>query len=119
MRHQAASLYCRSPIKRSPGTHACLSFPTDLLSSPASAMDKIASVAYNAVFKKTSTFVAAAVVTAFFFERGVDVLTDTIFDNYNRGVSDLSLHPALCSPAPSHPQYEQKQWKDIKHLYEK
>jgi len=60
-------------------------------------MAGIGTIAYNAIFKRTSTFVVAAVATAFFFDRGVDVITDGIFDSVNRG----------------------KQWKDIKHLYEK
>jgi len=60
-------------------------------------MAGLASIAYNAIFKRTSTFLVAAVTTAFLFERSVDVLTNTIFDNYNRG----------------------KQWKDIKQQLEK
>jgi len=60
-------------------------------------MAGITTVVYNAVLKRTSTWLVAGLVTAFFFERGVDVSTDAIFDNINRG----------------------KQWKDLKHLYEK
>lgn len=52
---------------------------------------KIGSFAYNMVFKKTSTFIAGAVFVAFFFERGVDQLTDAIWDNANKGVSSLVL----------------------------
>ncbi|XP_011306403.1 cytochrome b-c1 complex subunit 9 [Fopius arisanus] len=52
---------------------------------------------YNAVFKRTSTFMLAIVGGSFFFERAVDVTADAIFDNYNKG----------------------KLWKDIKHKYEK
>lgn len=48
---------------------------------------RIGSFAYNTIFKRTSTFIAAAVFVAFFFERGVDQLTDTIFDSANKGVS--------------------------------
>jgi len=60
-------------------------------------MAGIVSFAYQNVFRRTSTFVATAVLAAFFFERGVDVITDNVFDNYNRG----------------------KQWKDIKKTLEK
>lgn len=50
-------------------------------------MAGVVSLVYNSVFKRTSTFIAAGVVGAFYFERLCDVITDTIFDNYNRGVS--------------------------------
>lgn len=48
----------------------------------------IGTVAYNAVFKRTSTFLVAVATSAFVFERTVDVLTNTIFDSHNRGVSN-------------------------------
>jgi hypothetical protein len=54
-------------------------------------MAGIGALAYNFVFKRTSTFLVAAVGTAFFFERGVDAVTNAIFDGNNRG----------------------KQWKDL------
>ena len=79
-------------------------------------MAGIASLAYNTLFRKTSTFVAGAIFVAFFFERSVDSLTDTIFDNYNRGVSS----PFLPASRPlTRDSLCQNQWKDIKHLYEK
>ena len=71
---------------------------------------------YNTVFKKTSTFIAVGVVGAFYFERLTDVITDTIFDNYNRGVrTDSVLFHLLMI------QFHdvQKQWKDIKKTLEK
>ena len=51
-------------------------------------MAGLATAAYNAVFKKTSSLILAAVVGAFFFERTVDVVSTAIFDNNNRGVSN-------------------------------
>ncbi|XP_026673845.1 cytochrome b-c1 complex subunit 9-like [Ceratina calcarata] len=56
----------------------------------------MANALYNIIFKRSSTFVLAILATSFIFERGLDVVTDSIFDSVNRG----------------------KQWKDIKHLYE-
>lgn len=53
------------------------------------------STVYRAVFRKTSTLALAVIVGAFFFERGCDVIADSIYDNINKG----------------------KQWKDIKHNY--
>ena len=50
---------------------------------------------YNAVFRRSSTFLLAIVAGAFVFERTADLATDTIFDRINAG----------------------NQWKDIKHLY--
>ncbi|XP_033219835.1 cytochrome b-c1 complex subunit 9 [Belonocnema kinseyi] len=52
---------------------------------------------YNAIFKRTSTFALTIVVASFVFERTVDVVTDSIFENANKG----------------------KLWKDIKDKYEK
>ena len=77
----------------------CSSLPHSLL-SPFSAvavasMAGVATFAYNTLFKKTSTFVAGAVFLAFFFERGVDSLTDSIFDSINRGVSVLCVLPTV------------------------
>lgn len=43
--------------------------------------------AYQMVFKRTSTFALTIIVGAFFFERGVDVGCDYIFDKINEGVS--------------------------------
>ncbi|KAJ6635244.1 Cytochrome b-c1 complex subunit 9, partial [Pseudolycoriella hygida] len=57
---------------------------------------EIMSFLYNLVFRRTSTFAAGVVVSVFFFERGFDVISDEIFDSYNKG----------------------KLWKDIKHKYE-
>lgn len=56
----------------------------------------MASALYNAIFKRSSTFTVAILATSFFFERGLDVLADKIFDSVNQG----------------------KQWKDIMHKYE-
>ncbi|XP_037948172.1 cytochrome b-c1 complex subunit 9 [Teleopsis dalmanni] len=53
-------------------------------------------VVYNALFKRTSTYVLAIMGSVFFFERGMNVLADTAFDSYNKG----------------------KLWKDIKGKYE-
>ncbi|XP_043466674.1 cytochrome b-c1 complex subunit 9 [Leptopilina heterotoma] len=51
---------------------------------------------YNTIFRRTSTFVFAIVVSSFIFERSVDIAADTIFEKRNKG----------------------KLWKDIKHKYE-
>ncbi|XP_015607795.1 cytochrome b-c1 complex subunit 9 [Cephus cinctus] len=56
----------------------------------------VSTLLYNAVFKRTSTFAVAILASAFFFERGLDVACDSIFENINKG----------------------KLWKDIKHKYE-
>ncbi|VVC97850.1 cytochrome b-c1 complex subunit 9 [Leptidea sinapis] len=48
------------------------------------------------VFKRTSTFALAVASGTFFFERTFDVISQSIFENINRG----------------------KLWKDIKHKYE-
>lgn len=42
---------------------------------------------YNVLFKRTSTFAVGIFASVFFFERGFDMLSDTIFESYNRGVS--------------------------------
>ena len=52
---------------------------------------------YNMFFKKTSSFVLTVCAGTFFFERITDGFTEALFDSINKG----------------------KQWKDIKHLYEK
>jgi ubiquinol-cytochrome c reductase subunit 9 len=57
----------------------------------------LSATVYNVFFKRSSTYLLTTVVGAFFFERFSDQLCDNIFDSINRG----------------------KQWKDIKHLYEK
>ena len=49
----------------------------------------MATFTYNAIFKKTSTFVAAAIFTAFFLERGIEVATEKVWDSGNQGVSLL------------------------------
>lgn len=55
-------------------------------------MAGVASLVYNTLFKRTSTYVTVAVIFAFVYEAGTDKLTDTIYDNYNRGVSPCFLH---------------------------
>ncbi|CAG2105745.1 unnamed protein product [Medioppia subpectinata] len=57
----------------------------------------LASTLYRTLLNKTSTTAVIVIVGALFYERGVQTLSDTIWDAYNPG----------------------KQWKDIKHLYEK
>jgi hypothetical protein len=52
---------------------------------------------YNIFFKRTSTFALTLCAAVFLFERSADGVADSIFDRINKG----------------------KQWKDIKHLYEK
>jgi len=52
---------------------------------------------YRSVLNRTSTTALVVVVGALFYERGVHIISDAIYDSVNRG----------------------KQWKDIKHLYEK
>ncbi|XP_067634299.1 cytochrome b-c1 complex subunit 9 [Eurosta solidaginis] len=51
---------------------------------------------YNVLFKRTSTFALTIMASVFFFERGVDVASTTIFETVNKG----------------------KLWKDIKDKYE-
>ena len=53
-----------------------------LLKSKMSAINTI----YNAIFKRTSTFMLTIVATAFVFERSVDLAADAIYDSINRGV---------------------------------
>jgi len=53
-------------------------------------MDRVAKIAYNNVFKRTSTFIAAGIFAAFFFERGVDVLSNAIWENQNHGVRSMT-----------------------------
>ncbi|KAK4313727.1 hypothetical protein Pmani_014948 [Petrolisthes manimaculis] len=40
---------------------------------------------YQSIFRRTSSFVLAAVAGAFMFERGFDMVSDGIFDNVNQG----------------------------------
>ncbi|RWS08843.1 cytochrome b-c1 complex subunit 9-like protein [Dinothrombium tinctorium] len=55
------------------------------------------STTYNLLFKRTSTTIFTIFVGALLCERTVDYSTQAVFDHINRG----------------------KQWKDIKHNYEK
>ncbi|XP_059051849.1 cytochrome b-c1 complex subunit 9 [Achroia grisella] len=48
------------------------------------------------VFKRTSTFALAVASGTFFFERGFDVISESLFESINKG----------------------KLWKDIKDKYE-
>lgn len=57
----------------------------------------ISGTIYNIFFKKSSSYFLTLMAGAFLFERIADGAADSLFDNINRG----------------------KQWKDIKHLYEK
>lgn len=41
---------------------------------------------YNLFMKRTSTYVVGIMASVFFFERGFDVLADTIFETHNKGV---------------------------------
>ncbi|KAK7070780.1 Cytochrome b-c1 complex subunit 9 [Halocaridina rubra] len=50
---------------------------------------------YQNVFRRTSSFVLAAIFGAFMFERGFDMVSDGVFENINQG----------------------KLWKHIKHSY--
>nr|XP_033341252.1 cytochrome b-c1 complex subunit 9 [Megalopta genalis]XP_033341253.1 cytochrome b-c1 complex subunit 9 [Megalopta genalis]XP_033341254.1 cytochrome b-c1 complex subunit 9 [Megalopta genalis] len=59
-------------------------------------MAGISDALYNAIFKRSSTFALTIMASAFIFERTVNLLSDTFFDNRNKG----------------------KLWKDIKHKYE-
>ncbi|XP_076638938.1 ubiquinol-cytochrome C reductase complex subunit oxen [Colletes latitarsis] len=60
-------------------------------------MAGLASTTYNLIFKRTSALVFTIMVTSFFFERVLDVSTDNVFENVNKG----------------------KLWKDIEHKYVK
>lgn len=42
---------------------------------------------YNALFKRTSTFILTIAGGTFFFERTFDIAADTLFDRINEGVS--------------------------------
>ncbi|XP_078048837.1 ubiquinol-cytochrome C reductase complex subunit oxen [Augochlora pura] len=59
-------------------------------------MAGISSAVYNILFKRSSTFALTVMASAFIFERTVNLLADSYFDNINKG----------------------KLWKDIKHKYE-
>ncbi|KAG8233404.1 hypothetical protein J437_LFUL013397 [Ladona fulva] len=48
---------------------------------------------YNALFKRTSTFALTVAVSAFFFERTFELISESMFNSMNKG----------------------KLWKDIKH----
>ncbi|XP_034951254.1 cytochrome b-c1 complex subunit 9 [Chelonus insularis] len=52
---------------------------------------------YNFLFKRTSTMALTIIAGAFVYERTVDLGSDMLFENYNKG----------------------KLWKDIAHKYEK
>uniref|UniRef100_A0ABD2XH11 Cytochrome b-c1 complex subunit 9 n=1 Tax=Trichogramma kaykai TaxID=54128 RepID=A0ABD2XH11_9HYME len=54
------------------------------------------SLIYHYIFKRTSTFILAVVVTSVFFERTYDHLCEAIFERINRG----------------------RLWRHIKHKYE-
>ncbi|KAK9294347.1 hypothetical protein QLX08_011017 [Tetragonisca angustula] len=56
----------------------------------------MANFLYNVLFKRSSTFTVTILVGCFIFERGLDVITDKIFEQVNQG----------------------KLWKHIKHQYE-
>jgi hypothetical protein len=45
---------------------------------------------YNLFMKRTSTYAVAIVGSVFFFERGFDLIADSIFEGHNKGVSLLS-----------------------------
>ncbi|XP_076246162.1 ubiquinol-cytochrome C reductase complex subunit oxen [Calliopsis andreniformis] len=60
-------------------------------------MAAIGNTLYNVFFKRSSTFTLTILAGGFIFERGFDMLSDSIFENVNKG----------------------KLWKDIKHQYEK
>ncbi|XP_075170069.1 ubiquinol-cytochrome C reductase complex subunit oxen [Haematobia irritans] len=53
-------------------------------------------VIYNTLLKRTSTFAVVALASAFFFERSLDVASESLFQSVNKG----------------------KLWNDIKHKYE-
>lgn len=42
---------------------------------------------YNTIFKRTSTFALACGVSVFFFERTLDLASETLFEKVNQGVS--------------------------------
>ncbi|XP_076029965.1 ubiquinol-cytochrome C reductase complex subunit oxen [Oratosquilla oratoria] len=48
-------------------------------------MSEFVSKIYQNVFRRTSSFAFAAIASAFFFERGFDLATDTIWDAINQG----------------------------------
>lgn len=51
----------------------------------------LATTVYNALFKRTSTFMLTIAVGSFAFERGFDKLTDYIWETNNKGVSGTSI----------------------------
>ncbi|XP_076340267.1 ubiquinol-cytochrome C reductase complex subunit oxen [Tachypleus tridentatus] len=51
---------------------------------------------YHTIFRRSSSYALAVIGGVFFFERGFDMLADTVFDNINKG----------------------KLWKEIKVNYE-
>ena len=46
----------------------------------------MANFLYNVLFKRSSTFTVTILVGCFIFERGLDVITDKIFEQVNQGV---------------------------------
>lgn len=50
-------------------------------------MGKLATVAYRAIFKRSGTMVALAVIGGVFLERTIDVIGENIFFSINKGVS--------------------------------
>jgi ubiquinol-cytochrome c reductase subunit 9 len=42
---------------------------------------------YNLVFKRTSTYAVGIMAAVFFFERGFDVGSESLFESINKGVS--------------------------------
>jgi len=60
-------------------------------------MAGLATTLYKTVLGRTSSTAVIVIVGALFYERGVSIISDAVFDSVNNG----------------------KQWKDIKHLYEK
>jgi len=54
-----------------------------------SLLDRVSGVAYNAIFKRNSTFFAFIVVSAFGFEVAFDNGTRKYFETYNKGVRRL------------------------------
>ncbi|KZC12913.1 PREDICTED: cytochrome b-c1 complex subunit 9 [Dufourea novaeangliae] len=59
-------------------------------------MSGIVKPIYNVLFKRSSTFALTILVGSFIFERGLDVISNNIFDSVNKG----------------------RLWKDIKSKYE-
>ncbi|CAH0549791.1 unnamed protein product [Brassicogethes aeneus] len=45
----------------------------------------LSSTIYNTIFKRTSTFALACGISAFFFERTLDLGSETVFEKVNQG----------------------------------